>query len=73
MVCPFIALVVVLKLCKNDFSRQFYPKNYDFAIFVPKNLHMTGMSLQFVSKVNDFQFYYFLFKPEKKKKKSFFR
>ena len=36
---------------KKDFSRQFYPQDYDFAIFVPKKLRMTGKPIQFAAKV----------------------
>ena len=28
-----------LKSSEKDFSRQFYPKNYDHTNFCPKNLH----------------------------------
>ena len=61
-----------LKSSENDFPRQFYLQNCDFAIFCP---NMTGKSIQFAAKsspyvqakeFNDFQFYYFPFKPKKK-------
>ena len=62
-----------LNLVKKDFSRQFYPQNYDFAIFVPKfyawdwqvNSVCCKSSLYEQAKeYNEFQFYYFPFKPE---------
>ena len=64
---------------KKDFSRQFYPQNYDFAIFVPKFTHDWHWQVNSIcckscpyeqeKEFNGFQFHYFRFKPEKKKKK----
>ena len=41
----FIQRSHVNYLVKKDFSRQFYPQIYDFAIFCPKHLRMTDKSI----------------------------
>ena len=40
-------------MVKRNFARPFYPQNYDFAVFFffcPRNLRMTGRSIQFAAK-----------------------
>ena len=62
-----------LKSGENFFSRQFYPQNCDFAIFVPKFTHdwqvnsvcCKNSPYEQAKEFNEFQFYYFPFKPEK--------
>ena len=62
-----------LKSSEKDFSRQFYPQNCDCAIFVPKIYPWLASQFNFcklspydqAKELNDFQFYYFPFKPEK--------
>ena len=39
-----------LNYSEKKLSRQFYPQNYDFTIFVPNNLRMTGKSIEFAAK-----------------------
>ena len=38
-----------LKSSEKDFSRQFYPQNCDFAVFVPKVYPWLGKSIQFAA------------------------
>ena len=53
-------------------SRQFYPKNYDFAILFQNFIHdwqvrsicCKSSPYEQAKEFNDFQFYYFPFKPE---------
>ena len=63
---------------KKDFSRQFYSQNYGVAIFVQTftfdwqdNSIFAAKSKPYeqAKEFNDFQLYYFPFKPEKRKLK----